>query len=79
MRLKSQHHKQIAPRLADGGWRERMYSALPAAAKESVRAIARHENKSMSWVIEEIVYDVFKLRRPWFVTRSKKARRGRNG
>lgn len=56
--------RQIAPRLANGDPRERLYGRLPADIKYGLRRIARHENKSMTWVIEEVIIDYFRLDRP---------------
>lgn len=60
-------HKQIAPRLASGDSREAFGHGLPAEVKEGLRAIARREGKSMSWVMEEVIIDYFNLRRPKYV------------
>lgn len=38
------------------------YGRLPEDIKEGLRAIARMEGKSMSWVKEEIIIEFFKLR-----------------
>ena len=56
--------KIIAPRLTGGHVREKMGNGLPPDIKAGLRAIARRENKSMSWVIEEVIIDYFGLRRP---------------
>lgn len=55
---------QIAPRLAGGLVRENFGSRMAPDVKDGLRAIAKHERKSMSWVVEEIVIDYFGLRRP---------------
>jgi hypothetical protein len=54
----------IAPRLANGDSRVPFGHGLPEDIKDGIRAIARKENKSMSWVIEEVIIDYFNLRRP---------------
>jgi len=54
----------IALPLARGEIRLRTYGRLPRAVKEGLRAIARSENKSMSWVVEEVLIDYFDLKRP---------------
>lgn len=54
----------IAPRLANGRPRANFGSRMPEEVKEGLRAIARRERKSMSWVVEEVVIDYFDLKRP---------------
>lgn len=56
--------KTIAPRLANGNSRVASYGSLPEEIKEGLRAIAKKENKSMSWVKEEVIIDYFGLRKP---------------
>lgn len=56
--------KIIAPRLANGESRVNDYGRLPDAIKEGLRAIAKAEGKSMSWVKEEVLIDYFDLRQP---------------
>lgn len=66
---------QISPRLANGDARVGFGSRLPHEIKEGLRKIAHSENKSMSWVIEEVIIDYFSLRRPKYkkpITRRKK-------
>lgn len=62
--------RTIAPRLASGDPRVRFALNLPDAVKEGLRRIARMENKSMSWALEEVVYDYFHLKRPKFKERN---------
>ena len=57
----------IAPRLANGDSRVRDYGRLPEPVKEGLRAIAKSEGKSMSWVKEEIIIDYFGLKRPKYI------------
>lgn len=57
-------HKQIAPRLSIGKPRVSFGGRLPNQIKEGLRAIARDENKSMSWVMEETIIRFFKLKAP---------------
>lgn len=59
----------IAPRLANGDRRVGFGHGLPEEIKEGLRAIAERENKSMSWVMEEVVYDYFGMKRPQFKPR----------
>lgn len=55
--------RMIAPVLIKG-IRVRLHNRLPEDVKEGLRAIAKHENKSMSWVCEEVIIDYFGLKRP---------------
>jgi hypothetical protein len=59
--------RQIAPRLASGTPRELNHGRLAPAIKHGLRAIARQEGKSMSWVLEEVLIDYFDLRQPRYV------------
>ena len=59
--------KQIAPRLANGDSRVSDYGRLPEAIKEGLRSIAKAENKSMSWVKEQVIIDYFNLRQPKYL------------
>jgi len=54
---------QTAP-LLSRGQRVRLYGRLPEPVKEGLRAIARMEGKSMSWVVEEVIIRYFKMRTP---------------
>lgn len=56
--------KTIAPRLFTNDVRERYTNSLPMEIKEGLRSIARVENKSMSWVVEQVIIDYFNFRRP---------------
>jgi hypothetical protein len=56
--------RQIAPRLANGDSRVSFGHGLPESIKNGLRSIARRERKSMSWVMEEVIIDYFKLARP---------------
>lgn len=64
--------RQIAPRLANGDSRVNDYGRLPEAIKEGLRAIAKSENKSMSWVKEQVIIDYFNLRRPKYLKETKR-------
>lgn len=59
----------IAPRLANGEPRIAFGHGLPKEIKEGIRKIARLENKSMSWVMEEVIIRYFKLRQPKYLER----------
>lgn len=62
-------HRIIAPRLANGDSRIGFGHCLPADIKDGLRHIAIRENKSMSWVLEEVIIDYFSLRRPKYKKR----------
>lgn len=61
----------IAPRLANGESRVNFGGRLPDYVKEGIRAIARHERKSMSWTMEEIIIRYFGFKQPKYVERKK--------
>lgn len=67
--------KRIAPRLANGESRTAVYAAWPDDVKEGLRAIAEDENKSMNWVVEEVVIRFFHLKRPVYVKTAKASAR----
>jgi hypothetical protein len=62
--MKNNHKRIIAPRLANGDRRVGFGHGLPPHIKEGIRMIARDENKSMSWVMEEVIIDYFGMKRP---------------
>jgi hypothetical protein len=65
-----QHRARIiAPRLASGEKRIGFGHGLPPAVKEGIRRIAERENKSMSWVMEEVIVQFFHLRPPTYLPR----------
>lgn len=61
--------KIIAPKLANGDCRVAFGHGLPENIKEGIRSIAKRENKSMSWVMEEVIIDYFGMRRPAYKRR----------
>jgi len=61
--------KQIAPRLFNGDSRVSFGHGLPEHIKDGLRHIAAKENKSMSWVMEEVIIDYFNLKRPRYKER----------
>jgi hypothetical protein len=63
----------IAPRLADGRCRVPFGHGLPEEIKEGLRKIARLENKSMSWVMEQVIVEFFHMKSPEYVPSAKKA------
>lgn len=63
--------RTIAPRLASREPRVGFGHGLPYEIKEGIRSIAKHENKSMSWVMEEVIIRYFKLPTPEYITPKK--------
>ena len=59
----------IAPRLANGDSRVGFGHGLPESIKDGLRSIAIKENKSMSWVMEEVIIEYFGMRRPAYKKR----------
>ena len=59
----------IAPRLFSGEKRESIGHGLPPEIKAGIRRIATTENKSVSWVLEQVIIDYFGLRRPKYIER----------
>ena len=55
--------REICPRLSSGG-RTGNFHRLPEEVKSSLMGIARDENKSMSWVLEQVIIDYFQLDLP---------------
>lgn len=52
---------KYAPRLAKNTIRVTFGSRMAPKVKEALRTIAKHENKSMSWVVEQVVIDYFSM------------------
>jgi len=44
---------------------------LPPVVKDGLRAIAARENKSMSWVVEQVIVAYFHLKDPGYTTPKK--------
>lgn len=65
----------IAPRLANGDIREAFGHGLPPNVKAGLRAIARREHQSMSWVLEQVIIDYFHLPKPHY----RNSQNGHNG
>lgn len=61
----------IALRLASGEIRESIGHGLPPEIKAGLRRIAASENKSVSWVLEQVIIDYFGMRRPKYIERKK--------
>ena len=51
---------------------------LPRSVKQGLREIAKDENKSMNWVIEQVLIDYFHLEVPKYKPRKKVNRNGKN-
>ena len=51
---------RIQPRL-ESGHRVPSFASMHPGVRDGLRAISRRENRSVSWVIHEIVADYFKL------------------
>jgi predicted transcriptional regulator len=66
--------KMIAPRLYSGIPRNSIGHCLPPDIKEGLKAIARKENQSISWVLEQVIIEYFDLRRPRYVERKGNGR-----
>lgn len=62
----------IAPRLFGGVKRENYGGRLPPHVKDGLRLIAKQENKSMSWVMEEVIIRYFKMRTPKYIKKVDK-------
>ncbi len=62
----------IAPRLFNGDSRESIGHGLPPEIKSGLRKIAADRNRSLSWVLEEIIIDYFGFRRPKYKETKKK-------
>lgn len=64
--------RRIAPRLWGGIKRENYGGRLPPHVKDGLRLIAKKENKSMSWVMEEVIIRYFKMRTPRYIQTKEK-------
>jgi hypothetical protein len=62
--MKNKKTRQISPRLFNGDSRENIGHRLPYEIKQGLKAIAAKENKSVGWVLEEVVIDYFGFRKP---------------
>jgi hypothetical protein len=63
--------KIISPRLASGDIRDAIGHRLPPEVKQGLKSIAFHENKSVGWVLEEIIIEYFGFKRPKYIERKK--------
>lgn len=77
--MKTKHNKNkpktIAPYLLNRDIRLENHTRLPESIKLGLREIARLENQSMSWVLEQAIIDYFGLIEPKYL--NKKKRNGR--
>ena len=67
MRTKFRRPRRIAPRLANGESRDGLGSRLAPEVKRGLQMRAVAENKSMSWIIEEMLVARLHLKRPEYV------------
>lgn len=70
--MQKSKRKEIAPQLIHG-WRDKTYGRLPHYVKEGLKDIARSENKSLSWTVEEVIIRFFGFKRPQYRMRKKKS------
>lgn len=63
--------RTISPRLATGDSRLNIYHRLPDEIKEGLFHIARTENQSVGWLLENAILDYFGLKRPKYKKRVK--------
>lgn len=56
--------RTISPRLSSGDSRIPFGHGLPEGVKAGLRAIARRERQSMSWVLEQVIIEYFGLKAP---------------
>jgi hypothetical protein len=63
--------KIIAPRLKSGDKRESIGHGLPPEIKQGLRSIARTENKSVSWILEQIIIEYFGFKTPRYIKRKE--------
>jgi len=68
---KKKKTKIIAPRLYNNHIRIKFGHGLPEEIKEGLKEIARKDNISMSYLLEEIIIDYFNLPRPKYKNKNK--------
>ena len=61
----------IAPRLFNGDVRESIGHGLPPRIKAGLKLIAQRENQSVSWVLEKVIIEYFKLPQPKYKLRKE--------
>ena len=64
--------RRIAPRLANGESRARLYNAFPPEMKLALQTIAARDSISLNFLMEQKMLEAFRLRRP--VYRKEKTR-----
>lgn len=69
--------KVIAPRLFSGERRESLGHGLPPEIKQGIKLIAKRENKSVSWVLEQIIIEYFGFRKPKYIERKRNEKKSR--
>lgn len=62
--MKKKRTVKYPPRLANRDVRIELHTKLPDEVKEGLRRIAKFENETMSWVIEQCIIDYFRLDLP---------------
>lgn len=67
--MRAHRPRTIAPRLFNGDKREAIGHGLPPAIKAGLRRIARAENQSVSWVLEQVIIQWFKMPTPEYIPR----------
>ena len=68
--------REIAPRLVSGECRVGIGHGLPPAVKAGLIDIATRENRTRSWVLEQVIIDYFGLSRPRYRASKKQNRNG---
>lgn len=73
--------KQIAPKLASGVSREKVYNAWPPEVKKGMKLVAAAKHVSLNWLIEQAVLEKFgvalrreKTEMPEYVETKKRSR-----
>ena len=75
--MKKRVAREIAPRLVSGECRVGIGHGLPPAVKAGLIDIANRENRSRSWVLEQVIIDYFGLSRPRYRASKKQRSNGR--
>lgn len=59
-----QTKREFSPRLASRDIRVKIRHGLPEEIKYGIQEIAKMENQTVSWVLEQSIIDYFGLKRP---------------